>query len=60
MSEVSVMWQPDLLLHQFHLFSLQQLLWNTLRIGLCAQTQVPELLTEFWSVFVEESGELNL
>jgi hypothetical protein len=49
-----------LFLDELQLLCLEQLLWNTLRIALCAQAELPQLLTETSCIFVEETRELNL
>ena len=49
-----------LLLDQFEFFSLEQLLWDALGIGLGTETQMPKLLAEFGRIFIKKSSKLNL
>lgn len=49
-----------LLLHEFLLFGLQQLLGNTLGIFLATQAEGPQLFTELGGVLIKEPCEIDL
>ena len=49
-----------LLLDKLGLLSFQQFLWDTLGAILRAHAQLPQLLAEAWSIFLEEASQLNL
>lgn len=49
-----------LLLYQLQFLGFQQLLRHALRASLCTEAEIPQLLAERRSIFVEKTGELDL